>query len=189
MSEEKTYTEAEYNQLAGTVSSLEAQIAELTKAAEAEAIDARIADAKAELEAQVAELQSKLDTAVLEAEAARSELDSVVSFLAAEQSAAEEAAAAEARKEERIAKVKEVASFPDEYLEANADRFAAMSEEAFEVALEDWKAIAPKSEKTEEELLPATAMTAARTSTTNSDKSLLREVMGLRGAGIDVRTI
>jgi hypothetical protein len=191
VSDEKTYTEAEYTQLVAQVSSLEAQIAELTKAAEVEAIDARIAEAKADLEAQVADLQSKLDTAVLEAEASRTELDNVLSFLASEQAAAEEAAALEARREERIAKVKEVASFPDDYLETNAERFAAMSDEAFEAALEDWKTIAPKTEKVEEEgeLLPSTAMTASRTTTTNTDKSLLREVMSLRDHGVDVRTI
>lgn len=193
VSDEKTYTEAEYAQLVAQVSSLEAQIAELTKAAEAEAIDARIAEAKADLEAQVADLQTQLDAAVLEKEAARSELDNVLSFLAAEQAAAEEAAALEARREERIAKVKEVASFPDDYLATNAERFAAMSDEAFEAALEDWKAIAPKADKAGEEegeLLPSTAMTASRTTTnTTTDKSLLREVMSLREAGVDVRSI
>jgi DNA repair exonuclease SbcCD ATPase subunit len=191
VSDEKTYTESEYNRLAEKVSSLETQIAELSEAAEAEAIDARIAEAKADLETQVADLQSKLDIAVIEAEASRTELNDVLAFLASEEAAAEEAAALEARRDERIAKVKEVASFPDDYVEANADRFVAMSDEAFEAALEDWKTIVPKAEKSDQDELPAvTAMVASRSTTnSNPDRGLLREVLNLREHGVDVRSI
>lgn len=191
---EKTYTEAEYTDLSVKVSALEAQIAELTKAAKDEAIDARILEAKADLEAQVTDLQSKLDAAVLETETARTELADLNAFLESEAAASAEAAALEARRGERIAQVKEVASFPDEYLDENADRFAAMSDEAFTAALEDWKAIASKPKAKAEaadagELVLDTAMTASRSTNTNTDTSVLRDVLALRQAGVDVRTI
>lgn len=189
VSEEKTYSEADMQSALDKVEALEAQVARLSQAAEDATIDSRITEAKAELESQIADLQSRLDTATLEAEAAKSELEAVTSFLAAEAAAAEEAAAVEARKAERVERVKEAASFPDEYLEQNADRFAAMSEEAFELALEDWKTIAPKREESSE-LPPAeTAMQGNRSVNTNSDINAMRSVLGARNLGVDVRSI
>lgn len=186
---EKTYTEAEFNALAGEVADLKGKLVELSAAAEASNVDARIAAAKAEVEAQVADLQSKLDAAVLEAEAVKTEKEAIVAFLEGEKTAAEEAAALLARKDERLAKVKEAASFPETYLAENADRFAAMSDEAFEAALEDWKAAGVKKAEAASgagEIPDATAMTASR-STDGSNP--LAEVLGLRFQGVDTRTV
>ncbi len=186
MAEPKTYTEDEHNVVLVQVADLTAKVAELTQATTESEIDSKIAAAKADLEAQVTDLHSQLDAAVLAAQAAKDDRDNTVSYLEGEAAAVEAAAAIAARKDERLTKVKEVASFPDEYLEANADRFAAMSDEEFEKALEDWKVIAPKKGEKKEVIPSHTAMTAARSSDTSS---LMSEVMNLRFDGIDVRNV
>lgn len=183
---EKTYSEADYAKLQGEVSELTAKVAELTKASEESELESRFSEEKAELEAQVADLQGKLDASVLDAENARTELTNIVSYLEAEDAAATELAAAEARKEERVDRVKEVANFPEEYLTENADRFAAMADEDFEKALEDWSKIAPKPEG--ETKAPETAMESTR-KPANENASLLRDVLGVRNRGVDIRRI
>lgn len=184
---EKTYTEDEYNALVAKVTDLEAKVSELTAATETSATDAAIAAAKVELEAQIADLQSKLDTATLEAEAAKKSHDDLVGYLEGEAAAIQAASELDARKTERLAAVKEAASFPDEYLESNADRFAAMSDEQFAAALEDWKTIAPKSTSAKDDIPSTTAMAASRSN--DSTPNVLSEVMGLRFEGVDTRTV
>lgn len=189
---DKTYTEAEYNSLAAQVADLEGKLTELSAAAEASKVDEQVAAVKAEMETQVADLRSKLDAAVLEAEAAKKNHEELVALLVKAESEAVEAAEQAARKESRLAQVKEVASFPESYLEENADRFAAMSDETFEVALEGFKAqqeaLAAAGASKSDDIPVATAMTAART-TTDKGSNPLSEVLGLRFAGIDPRTI
>lgn len=183
----KTYSEEEHSALLAQVAELTAKVAELTTASTASEIDAKIATVKTELEAQVTDLQTKLDSAVLEAQAAKDDRDNTVSYLEGEAAAAEAAAAITARKDERIAKVKEVASFPDEYLDENADRFAAMSDEEFAKALEDWAVIAPKKAGSKDDKIPdKTAMTAARTT---AEPDVMSEIFDLRFNGVDVRSI
>lgn len=187
---EKTYTEEQYTALLAKVSDLEAKVVDLSTAAEASQMDAKIAAARAEVETKVTDLQSQLDAAVLEAEAAKNSRDAVVQWLEGEATAAQAAAELAARMDDRIAKVKEVASFPDAYVEANAERWAGMPEELFVASLEDWKTIAPKgSESTSKNGIPAvTAMTAARTDT-NKGTDVLTEVLDLRFHGIDARRV
>lgn len=201
MAEPKTYTEEEYNALSKQVEDLQAKVTELSAAAGDAELDARVAEARAELDEQVADLQSKLDTATLEAETAKKAHDDVIAYLEAEQQAAEEVAQFEAKKVERIEQVREVASFSDEYIDANADRWASMDDESFTASLEDWKAIATKAREaagsTEEEggdgeIPPETAMASGRTNKNdNKNDSLapVREVMGLRLVGDSVKSI
>lgn len=190
---DKTYSEAEYNQLASQVEALKAQVAELTATAGEAQIEAKISAATAELEQQVADLQAKLDTSVAEAEAAKKQHEDLVSYLEAEESAKAEAAAYEARKAQRIEAVKEAAPFSDEYISENADRWAGLSDEEFAAAVEDWKTVAAKAaakvvEKAgdEDEGIPAeTAMKASADQGSNP----LAEIMDLRFAGQDIRNI
>lgn len=190
---DKTYTEEQYTELLTQVAGLEAKVAELTASTEKSELDTRIAEAKAELETQVTDLQSKLDAAMAESGAHKENFDQLVAYLEAQVQSAEEAAALEQRKTERVDAVKEVASFSEEYLEANAERFAAMSDEAFAAAIEDWKAVReaasakPTSDKEKAGLPAATAMTAARESTT--EPNALNEVLSLRFQGVDARTV
>lgn len=156
----------------------------------AAAVDARIAEAVAPLEAKVVELQTQLDAAVLEAAAEKARADA----FEAEKVAAAEAATLEARKDERLAKVKEVANFPEEYLTANADRFVAMSDEDFEARIEDYRQIAAKATGTEG--LPAkTALTATLDGGSGGGAgggkptSAVRDLFAMRRAGVDPRTL
>lgn len=187
---EKTYSKDEYDALLAKVEDLKTKVVELTASADASQVDAAVAAVKADMETQVASLQSQLDTAVLEASANKAKHDELIAYL--EEVAAAEAAALEhqARKEERISQVREVASFPAAYLEENADRFADMSDETFQVALEGFKAQqeALASTSGSSNGIPSeTAMSAART--TNETSSPLSEVLALREKGIDPRNL
>lgn len=188
MADAKTYTEEEHNAVLAKVADLETKVAALAKSTEDSETDSKIAAAKAESESKVTDLQTQLDAKVLEAEAAKTESEKFVAWLEGEKTAAEEAATFASRKDERIAQVKEVASFPDEYLEANGDRFAAMSDEAFTAAIEGWKVLGVKPAGDKKDEVPsATAMVASRSNDNN--KSVLSEVLGLRFQGVDVRQI
>ena len=184
----KTYTEDEFNAVAGQVSALEAKVAELSSAVEADEVAAKIAEARAEVEAQVAELQTALDAKTLEAETAKAAHDEIVNFLDKAKTDAEEAAEFEALKTDRTAAVKEAAPLlPDEYISENAERFAKMDEEAFTASLEGFKAIAAKAPATKTEIPATTAMTAARSN--DGESNPLRDVLSLRAQGVDTRTI
>jgi vacuolar-type H+-ATPase subunit I/STV1 len=184
-----TYTEEELQAaIEEKTAELSARIEEMESAARASEVDAKVEAAKAEAQAEIAELRTQLDTAVLEAEAAKSEKDAVIAYLT--EIAAAEKAAAEiaARREERLAKVKEVASFPDTYLEANADRFAAMSDEDFELRCAEWASMstkAPVAPAADDTLPTGTALQAAREDGTPNDRgrAAVRELLGgiLRG--------
>lgn len=188
---EKTYTQEEHDALLAKVSDLETQVTSLSAASTAAEIDAKVAAAVAELQDKITDLSSQLDAATQEAETVKNDRDAIVAYLAGEQKAADEAAELASRKDARVAQVKEVASFTDEYVDANADRFAAMSDETFEAAIADWKAIAEKASapapKAAGEIPDKTAMTAARTTTDGENP--LRDVLGLRFQGVDPRTV
>jgi DNA repair exonuclease SbcCD ATPase subunit len=168
--------------VASATKDLEAKVKELEEVRSASEVEAKLAEAKAEAETKISEIQAQLDTAVLEAEKAKTEKEEILAFLEAESKKAEEQAALVARRDERLKQVAEVASFPEEYAEANADRWAALDEEQFAALLEDYKAAGAKKEG-----LPATtALTASR----ETDKgSVLKEVLGLRFKGIDPRML
>lgn len=186
----KTYTEEEYNALLAQVADLEAKVKELDGVRQESEAEARIAEAKAAAEAEVADLQSKLDTAVLEAQAAKDEKEALLAYFEQLKTEEEQAAVLAALKEERISKVKEVASFPEEHIAARADAWAALDEETFDALLADWKAVASKTAAAEgETTVPAdTAMQASRETNQSKDGSL-RDVMRLRFQGVDTRTV
>lgn len=166
-----------------------ARIKDLEASQQTSEVDAAVAAAKAELEGQIAELQTQLDAKVLEAQTEKERADGITAWLDEEKVKAEQAALVDARKSERIDKVKEVASFPQEYLDANADRFAAMSDEDFEVALEGWKAIS-KPEGSGggggDHIPDKTGLHAARDETTNKNgktSTAVKELIGSRRNG------
>lgn len=188
---DKTYSEDEYSVLANQVEELTAKVVELTAAAGDAEVDSRVAAAKVEAEESIAALQAQLDTATVEAETAKQAHADLIAYLEAEQVAAAEAAALEVRKAERVAQVKEIASFSDDYVDAHADRWASLPDEAFEATLEDWKAIAskaPAAKSDEGDIPAATALTATRSGTATKS-SPLAEVLNLRATGTDIRTI
>lgn len=188
---DKTFTEDELKAaIADAVAPLQAKLdaydADATEAAHA----AKVAAVTAEYDAKLEELQLALDTAVLEAEASKTELADLHAWLASESEAAEKAAEIAARRDERLALVKESASFPDEYMTANADRWAELSEEVFTALLDDYKAVSVKS--TDDEGLSTTLTATAMVASSDSGKHTTtdrREVLSMRLNGIDPHTI
>ena len=169
---------------------LEAKVKELEEVRSASEVEAKLAEAKAEFETKVSEIQAQLDTAVLEAEKAKTEKEEIVAFLEAEGKKAEEAAALAARRDERLKQVAEVASFPEEYVEANADRWAGLDDEQFAALLEDYKAVGAKKDDEGSDTAPpaGSAMTASREN--KGDAKVMSEVIrGFRTANIDPRTL
>ena len=187
----KTYTEDELRAaVEAAIGELRGELDTLRASQEASEIESRInaavATATEPLTAQVTELQSKLDAAVIEAQNEKARADG----LEAEKVAAAEAATLAARKDERLGKVKEVANFPQEYLDANAERFAAMSDEDFEARLDEYRQIAVKGTGTDG-LPNKTALHAATESGTGGGQpqSAVRDLFAMRRAGIDPRTL
>lgn len=111
------------------------------EAAQAEAIAAAVAEKDGEL----TELQTKLDAATLEAATEKKAREELEAFLADEKTKAEAKAAADARKDARIEEIKAAElAFDEKWIEDNADRLAAMSDEDWAVQLEGWKVLAHK---------------------------------------------
>lgn len=193
---EKMYTQAELEEIASPLLQevvrlkAEAQTAEAAGAVEA---------IKAEYEAQIEALQNQLDDAVLAQQVAVDELTATKAEQEAIVQAAEEKTAMEAVLDERVAKVREVASFTDEYIVANAERWAKLSDEAFTARLEEWAALVKESPNA---IPKKTALSAARetgatrpASSTTKARALFQEVVAgesrmlTGGKGFDPRSI
>lgn len=186
--------------VAAAVAPLQTELEALRKfKAEAESTDAVNAareEARAEVEAAqqaLAEAQAKLDAATIEATEATAKYDNLVAWLTAEAERVEQEAQIAALREERVEAVKALKVFPDEYVEENAQRYAAMDAEAFEALMADWKAVKAtqtSSKKEEEEELPSTTtFVATRDDDGKPKASPMREVMRLRNEGVDLRRI
>lgn len=148
------------------IAKLKAELQQLKAEASAQVVDSKIAElteshaaALEEKDAEVAAAKAETDAAILKAEQAESKYTELVEFLDAETAKAQAEAAFAARKEERVAKVKEVASFSDEHIDRRSAEWAALEDEAFEALIADLSAIASKSDGPADEKLPAaTAM-------------------------------
>jgi fibronectin type 3 domain-containing protein len=191
----KTYSQDELDAaVAAAVKPLEDTLQDLKAGVEQSEIEQRHAKEKAELESKISEIQAQLDSAVLKAAEAEKQHTELVAFLEAEQAKADAAAEIARRREDRLAVVKQVASFPDEYMEANADRWAALADEDFAALTEDWKAIASKPAGDESDdnsdQMPAgqTAMVASRNDESDG-KSAVRDIFDLTLSGVDPRTV
>lgn len=193
--EDTTYTEADVQQkIADAVAPIQAELDALKAAADADEVQAKIDEIKAAADAEIAELQLKLDTAVLDAQAATEKHDALVAWLEKEAADAAEAAEIAERTEARLAQVQDVASFPAEYLEENAERWASMDEEAFVAVLADYAAASSTKEvevETEETVedgeaaLADTAMKASR----EDDKSMSAGAMMTALRHVDFSTL
>jgi len=164
---------------------LNAKIAEYEAAAADSEIGKAVADATAPLNEQISTLQSELDAAKIALAAAEEAKEAQEKFWAEAIAEAEATAAAEARKDERLTKAKEVA--PEKahaWLDENADRLAAMSDEDFEARLEEWSVLAPKADNGGGLNIPTTtSLTASRdgAAANNNQGSALTELRNLRG--------
>lgn len=178
-----TYTEAELKAevdkaVKAATAELEARVGDLTTAAQTSEVEAARAAMKAEFDEQLAAIQAQLDDKVLEATTAAAERDAIKAWLDGEAAALVERQAIDARKADRLEKVKAVATFPEDYLSANAERFAAMDDDDFQVALDGWAAITAAATTAGP---PAhTALHAGRESTNGSTTSATKELFALR---------
>lgn len=163
---------------------LQTKIVELEASKEKEATSQQITD----FETKIADLETKLDAAVLDATQAKEEKETLQKSWDDEKAAEEEAKTVAARKDERLAKVKEVACFPDEYVEQNADRFAAMSDEDWNARLDEWATLAKKDPSDKDKIPSKTALTAARQET-GGDSSSLGLLKEFRRVLVDPRTL
>lgn len=171
---------------AGRIAELEARVVSFEESQREGAIEAAVAEAKAEAQAEIDELKTQLDAAVLEASTTKEAFDAFKSELTELETQRTEAEEAAARKDERLTKVAEVASFPQEHIDANAERWAAMSDEAFEQQLEDWRQIAAKGAG--EHIPNTTGMHASReTTSTAGAGTALKAVFDLMRDGVDTR--
>lgn len=195
--EVNTYTQEEFDAaLEAALSPVKAELEALRADADASAVETQITEIREQAQAEVEELQKKLDNAVLAEQAAKDERDAIVAWLESEAQAAAEAAALAERREERVGRVKEVASFPEDHLAANADRWAAMSDEDFDALLADYEAAAKaslngKGEELEDEgsdSVDAPAATAMKASRDESRERTLGASLGML-RGVDFSTL
>ena len=190
-----TYTEEDLKAkvdeaVKAAVEERDARIAALSAAQQTSETAKAIADAVAAKDTELADLRGELDKAVLEAANAKAERDSVVAWLEGEKTATEQREAAAARKDTRLTKLKEVAQFPDTYLEQNADRFAAMSDEEFDARCTEYAALSGKSSNGE---VPSTVpgLKAGLEGPSGSKGSAVKELLALsRDRGlVDLSTL
>jgi hypothetical protein len=177
--------------VAKAVADLESQVSEMKAAQTEEALKDESAKALAAKDEEIKALQAQLDTTVLEAEKTKADLSALVAQIEEEKKAAEMAAEIAARREDRLAKVREVASFPEEYLTGNADRWAAMGDEDFEVLCTDYAAVSKPEEAGGETKVPVeTAMQHERETSGKKDPLAATKAV-LSGAlhGVDYSTI
>jgi hypothetical protein len=194
-----TFTQEELDAaVSAAVAPIQAELQSLKDSAAESEVDTRVAEAKAEADERVAELQGQLEAAVLEAQAAKTELAELTAFLEAEKEAVELAELYEAIKADRKAKIAEVASFPEDFLEANLDRWCAEDEDAFAARLEEWK-VTSKKEETEpvtdeahlsDEAIRSTAMQSVRPVKTDAKiKGDLANLFAAGTAGYDIKKL
>lgn len=189
---DKTYTEDELaaaisKAVAEATSPLQTKLTELENSQQQSEMDKALAAAKAEAQATIDDLQAKLDAAVIEATAAKQAKEELDAFWADAIAKAEQEKAMDERREDRLAKVKEFGGFDEKYIEENADRFVAMSDEDFDARLEEWKQLV--ASKGGEEIPGQTRLVASRTDTGTTKTSALAEIRNLRQAGIDPRRV
>ena len=154
----------------------------------AQAVEEKIAAA----EAKAADLQEQLDAAEIKATEAQTQYEQLLAWLQEEAVKAEEAERIEALRVERVAAVKALKIFSEDYVEANAGRYAEMDEAAFESAVEDWKAIAAartETDDTEEETLPKSTVFTATRDDDGQSKSNLSLIRQFRSEGVDLRRV
>ncbi len=153
-------------------------------------LQAQIDAAKTDAETQINEMTAKLDAAVLEAEQAKTERDEITTWLDNEAARVIEEATQATLRAERIEKVAEVVTFPEDYVNERADRWASLDAEQFEALLADYKTLGDKGNRSSESPPRVTAMVAAReTSEQSTVGSALSDLIRGRNFGQDPRAI
>lgn len=121
---------------------LQSKITELEAAQATDEVQAAVAAATAPLVAEKEGLQTQLDAAIAAKTAAETALTDVRTYLESEATAVAEAAAIEANKTKRVEEAKAAKVLDEKYIDDNADRFAAMTDEDWTSRLDEWKLVA-----------------------------------------------
>jgi uncharacterized coiled-coil protein SlyX len=176
--------------VAAATGPLQQRLAELEAQAQESEVGKAVAQAVGDKDNQIADLQTQLDTATATATATETKLAETEQYWVEAIAAHEEAVATAARKEQRIGQATELGVFNADYIAANADRFAAMSDDDFAARIDEWKLIAASNQLGNGAAPATTAMVASRTdtaaSTTGSKLSRLAE---LRARHVDLRSL
>lgn len=162
--------------VAAATAPLNDQIGELTAQLAQRASD----DAAAQLQAELDEARRDLDAKVAELTAVQSTYDQLVADLEAIEADRVEAERVEAVKAERVAAVADMGLFDDEHRANSADRWAAMSDEAWAGQVDEYKLLAekhasipvPSTPVTEPSTSALTAAAAEPVTSTDADDTI-----------------
>lgn len=189
---DRTFTEQEVeDKIASATAALETKLKdEAAKNNEQAETEGKIKS----LEGQVTELQAKLDQADIEktaavdrAESSAKEVTEIQEYLGALKTEAEAAEAFKSLCDERVGKVKDVAKFSDEHVEASRERWGRMEESDFAALLSDYE-ISAKSSKDKEAThqgAPATQVLETARRENGPEVNPLSFISDLTVAGVD----
>lgn len=189
----ETFTQEDIDAaVAAATSGLQQRLGELEAQVQESEVGKAIATATAEKDAAIAELQNKLDAAEAAKTAAETKLAETEQYWSTAIAEHEAAAALAIRKEQRVTEARNANVFSEEYVLANADRFAAYSDEDWQERLAEWALIASQGAVTASKPgKPATtALQASRAETAGTAKgSNLALLTQLRAEHIDPRAL
>lgn len=186
----ESFTQADVDAaVAAATSDLQKRLEELGAQVRDTEVGQAVADAVTAKETEVSELQDKLDAAEAARTAAENKLSETEKFWADAIAEAEEAAQVAARRDERVAEAKKAGLLSETYIDENADRFAAMSDEDFKGRLDEWRAIAAATGGKTADIPTKTALEAARATGDDKPASALAYIGDLRRDRIDPKTL
>lgn len=167
--------------IAAAIAPLQDRVGELQKAAQETEVGKAVSEASAALQEQIDALQAQLDEATVRATAAEQAKTEVETFWAEAIKAETEKAEREGRKAERIEKAKAAGVLTEDYITANADRFAEWTDDEFAARLDEWSQVASLAKGDGSGEIPgSTGFQAAReiasAASTGSNLTLVREL-------------
>jgi hypothetical protein len=186
----ETFTQADLDAaIAASNASLQQRLAELVAQVQESEVGKAVAAVTAEKDTEISKLQEQLDAAEAARTAAEAKHAEVEQFWSEAIAEHEEAAELAARRAERVETAKKAGVLSEDYIEKNADRFAAMSAEDFNARIDEWRLIASQTRGNSTAPIPSsTALVAARQEDASTG-SQLGLITALRSKGVDPRTL
>lgn len=184
----ETFTQEDLDAaVAASTVPLQQRLNELEAQVQESEVGRAVAQATETKDAEISKLQQQVDAVEAARTAAEHKLVETEQFWADAIAAHEATAELAIRKDQRVAEAKQAGVFGDDYIEENAERFAAMSDEDFSARLDEWRLIAAKAVgDTPAPARTALVASAAPTQTATSNLSVITE---LRGKRVDPRTL
>jgi hypothetical protein len=185
----QTYTQEEVDTaVSSATEELRTRLEELESQVQQTEVGKAIAAAVADKDKALAELQSQLDDAVAGRTAAEQVLAETHQYWADAIAAHEEAEVFAARRNERVQQATAAGVLPVEYIEAHADRFAAMSDDDWAARLDEWSMLAKVTAKSEHSTIPdRTSLVASQSD--SSPESALSYIGELRRQRVDPKNL